>query len=160
MDNLIGSFELKSTFLRVSDPAYEKDTWCTGLIGNCIPGKWNACILRDSGVIAELIVYESNNDSNSVHWDLTDFDIGVDSGQCGFYDEDQYVDGNRRHDQDAGEFYDSILNLDNGMLPYGVISQSGYGDGLYSCYIAKNSGGFVIAAKVVFISDDEDEEEF
>jgi len=46
--------------------------------------------------------------------------------------------------------------LGNGM---GVCVSSGYGDGMYSVYVTHTSDGRVATATIVFIADDEDENE-
>ena len=47
-----------------------------------------------------------------------------------------------------------------GVLPNGVVSSSGYGDGSYRVYGQKNKDGEYVAFEVVFITaEDEDEEE-
>ena len=42
---------------------------------------------------------------------------------------------------------------------FGVATHSGYGDGGYNCYIGRNDKGEIVAARIVFISDDEDDED-
>ena len=41
----------------------------------------------------------------------------------------------------------------------GLVSSSGYGDGGYNCWTAKNEDGKIIAIRVEFITEDEDYEE-
>ena len=43
----LGDFHLSGTQLRVSDPSYEKDTWCSGVVENCQPGTWEG---RGAGI--------------------------------------------------------------------------------------------------------------
>ena len=40
------------------------------------------------------------------------------------------------------------------MLPYGVVSSSGLGDGCYDCYIQRDAFGYLIRAKILFIDTD------
>lgn len=42
---------------------------------------------------------------------------------------------------------------------FGVATHSGYGDGGYNCYVGRNDKGEIVAARIVFISDEEDEED-
>ena len=42
---------------------------------------------------------------------------------------------------------------------FGVATHSGYGDGGYNCYVGRNDKGEIVAARIVFISDDEDDED-
>jgi hypothetical protein len=43
-------------------------------------------------------------------------------------------------------------------MAYGAVSQSGYGDGGYSCHLLKNTQGIVEGLVVVFIAPDDEEE--
>lgn len=40
----------------------------------------------------------------------------------------------------------------------GFVSQSGYGDGGYKCYVKRNSDGQIIAIMIEYISDNKNEE--
>ena len=42
---------------------------------------------------------------------------------------------------------------------FGVATHSGYGDGGYNCYVGRNDKGEIVAARIVFISDEEDDED-
>jgi hypothetical protein len=78
---------------------------------------------------------------------------------------DYLTDGN---DRDGEEWYHACCELTLGpdswgVLPNGVVSSSGFGDGSYAVYGLKNDGGEYVAFKVVFIDaaefeDDDDEE--
>lgn len=39
---------------------------------------------------------------------------------------------------------------------FGVATHSGYGDGGYNCYVGRNEKGEIVAARIVFIGDEED----
>jgi len=107
------------------------------------------------------------------NWELSDIDVGVDSGQAGFFDVFKYAAAvsdkddsrSRRDSQDSSfeDFYGRVcdLTLDDksfGVVEFGVASSSGYGDGSYNCYFRRNSLGEVIEAVITFIHDDEDED--
>lgn len=104
-------------------------------------------------------------------FELTGIDVGVDSGQAGFFDLEKYAlavsdKGERRADrgQTFEEFYDSVcdLTLDRksfGVVPFGCVSSSGYGDGGYECYVRRNEVGEAVEALIVFIGEYEEEEE-
>ena len=142
---------------------------------------------------------------------MEDVDIGVDSGQAGFYDaeyfyktrnNDKWYDEvcdltvqsienkdymncmewvDRFHPEYQKLLYSKVLTIDKLMEEYknskhrilffeklsaGIkdekccISSSGFGDGSYRLYIAKNANDKIIAAKIVFIDletlDDEE----
>ena len=98
-------------------------------------------------------------------WEITEADIGVDSGQCGIYDYESVKDiiGTGESDEkdtfygqacqctDADEQYKEL----NG---YGVVSRSGVGDGSYDLYIAKQDDQ-VVGFRVVYLNEDEEDED-
>ena len=47
-----------------------------------------------------------------------------------------------------------------GVLEYGVVSSSGYGDGSYTAYVARNDNNQVIAVRIVFLSKYDEEEDY
>ena len=101
----------------------------------------------------------------SLNWEITEADIGVDSGQCGIYDYESVKDiiGTGDYDEkdtfygqacqctDADEQYKEL----NG---YGVVSRSGVGDGSYDLYIAKQDDQ-VVGFRVVYLNEDEEDED-
>jgi hypothetical protein len=172
----LGKFDITSGKVMVSDPCYTVGTWCQGQLDNVKNGEWVANVERsDEGSWgirnAELIAYHSEHRMPSDYqWSMESFDIGVDSGQCGFYDLNFYRNDsmvgeiqNRLHfdlNEDGERFYS--LNCDltcetedhAGVMDYGVVSTSGYGDGGYNLFTVRDSEGMVIAMKVVFIGGD------
>jgi hypothetical protein len=100
---------------------------------------------------------------------------GVDSGQFGFFDKDFYRNDESAKDLEKYNFspdYDreegdqwyracANLTLDSeqwGVLPNGVVSSSGFGDGSYGVFGEKNAEGEYVAFSVVFIWEDEQDE--
>lgn len=163
----------------VSDPCYEVGTWCQAKISGVSPGKYNVWVETsdkgdDWGIrISKLFAIHS--DSKSVTWERTDFDIGVDSGQCGIFSMDSYRNDASAKDvaqawkddvQSPGqEWYTRMCRLtwgdeSWGMYDKGVVSRSGYGDGSYELYLAKNEKNEIVGFMVDYLLDqDEDEEE-
>lgn len=107
-------------------------------------------------------------------WQLADIDVGVDSGQAGFFDVAKYAlsvadkddSRSRRDSQDSTfeSFYDSVCNLtledkQFGVVAFGTVSSSGYGDGSYDCYFRRNDVGEVIEAVIVYLQDYHEEDE-
>jgi hypothetical protein len=116
-------------------------------------------------------------------WEKTDIDVGVDSGQAGIFSEAQYRDDQiakefegdkpnfmseeRIADSDPGErWYGMCCSAsitDNrgsaGIVPFGVVSSSGYGDGSYDCYIQKDDKGEIMGIKIDFMPEGEEEED-
>ena len=163
----LGSFEVTSGKLRVCDPCYSRRDKGVLVLENVLPGRYFASIeIRDMGgiwgkrVTRLDIRHENYNDMNS-------FDvgtIGVDSGQVGFYDDDYYPQGDDTGEyEDFDTFYGKACGLTlseekGGIIDnFGVVSSSGYGDGEYFVSAVRESAGWVVAASIIFIFDDEDE---
>lgn len=91
-----------------------------------------------------------------------DFDVGVDSGQAGFFDANDYP-------EDGGEdeaFYETCcrqtLDHNAGIVErfgrnMGAVSSTGWGDGSYDCHYVTDDQGQVIAAGILYIVDPEEE---
>lgn len=95
----------------VSDPCYDLDIWCQGVLENVKPGTWhtkaenlnvNCWGNRCSALIAWHEDVEKPND-----FEETDIRVGVDSGQAGIYDYDHFA--HIKDDEERDErWYDSI----------------------------------------------------
>lgn len=215
--------------LVVSDPCYTLNTWCMAVLENVLSGKYRcymSCI--DDNVSKILVIHEGYNvDEETINVEEP-VDIGVDSGQAGFYNYEyfkQYSDmrnldemrwrkeyytpicdltyhteENLNYKKEVKEYEDKINQLEEELLIYdkesdkyielnkefcsllsskinietrryfyvsdggilkekAFVSSSGYGDGGYNCYTKKNEDGKIIAAKVIFIEDEEEDEE-
>jgi hypothetical protein len=156
----IGQFDVKSGVLRVSDPCYSKDTWCAGVIEDVKNGVWDAYIKKIDNRVGELIIYYSKstqNDIKNANWIEQSIDVGVDSGQCGIFDNSLYPDNKTGEYGDEDTFYGKCCELTNpcGTLDFGVVSSSGYGDGSYTCYTIENEKG-VFGVKIIFLEDYDD----
>lgn len=233
--NKIGIITLGNR-VHVSDPCYETSCWCAGTLENVLPGQYNCKIVRcnddcDEGeaelfsrVKSLVICHEKYKCTPK---ECVTIDVGVDSGQAGFYDFNYYVqqhqEGALRHcDEDwyervcnstlktfpnphyiskkdyirnamgesfielpqieaaeaastitieqAQELRNTYLRaycnyLKNSLAAWPTIqvgyagtlddrccvSSSGYGDGGYNCYVARNSAGQIVAARIIFI---------
>jgi hypothetical protein len=112
----------------------------------------------------------------SFQGDELSFSAGVDSGQFGFFDFKHYrndesakdlekVDFGENYDRESGdEWYRACgkLTLGDeswGLLPFGVVSSSGFGDGAYMVKGIKDDDGEYVAFCVEFIGGDEYDEE-
>ena len=152
----IGAFNISSGKIRVTDPCYTKDTWCSGVLENCRTGIWKAYVEEQDEDnwgkrIAELIIeFESEKLSKILDWEKVDIIVGVDSGQA----PGEYFD--------SKSFYHKVCKLtseketehQSGVIDFGVVSSSGFGDGSYNCYVKKNKLGEIIASRIVFIEDE------
>ncbi|OJT57360.1 hypothetical protein [Bacillus licheniformis] len=96
MNKFLGTFEIKSGSVIVSDPCYEVGAWCQAKIDNVETGEWLAFVKQsDEGSWgirnAELIIFHINKmNRESFKWSMEDAYIGVDSGQAGIYDINAY----------------------------------------------------------------------
>lgn len=180
----LGEFEIKSGEVIVSDPCYAIGTWCQGLVRNVKNGTWVADVacLEESGRNAFLVVHHKDYIMPmGTVWEQLDFDIGVDSGQAGFYDyagykKDDSVPNSIKNSlgfdlNEPGEkfyAYNCDLTLktehDAGVLPTGVVASSGYGDGSYTVSVVKDEDGKVVAMEIIFIDiiggSDEDGDDY
>jgi len=90
------------------------------------------------------------------------FEVGVDSGQAGFFDDAFYQNDTVFEELPAPGFaigdlwYRHVCDItlskmSAGVLPYGVVSSSGFGDGGYTCYTHADENGVIDFAFIVFI---------
>lgn len=186
-------FEIKSGKIVASDPAYSMGTWCQAVIDNVRNGTWFAHVeTSDEGCwgnrIAALVVYHADNLQTNPNilsqfhqMPKLPFVGGVDSGQFGFFDHDAYRNDDvitsdiplwtYTIEKPGDKFYSACchqtLGVETwGLLPFGAVSTSGYGDGKYTILGEKNSHGEYIALAVIFIEpnydddlDDDDDDE-
>jgi hypothetical protein len=184
---MIKQFEVTSGKLVCSDPCYAIPTWCQGIVENVKNGVWGAEInLSDEGDWGQRVasLYIVNEDANAKMTGIEtkifedeplNFNAGVDSGQFGFFDFAHYRNDESAKDLKKYEFGDnydtesgdawyracSDLTLGDeqwGVLPNGVVSSSGFGDGSYDVYGYQDAYGEYVAFAVVFIYDDEGDE--
>lgn len=172
----IGTFEVTSGIIVVSDPCYNMDTWCRGNIDNVKNGTWKATVeISDEGDwgnrMAKLIIeHVDHNSDDTRHQEYLDASIGVDSGQCGFYDLPIFQEKNNvpayaklsEHiNEEDRKWYSMCCAMTHnrngstaGVIPGGVVSSSGFGDGSYNCFIHKDENGQVTGAILIFIEED------
>jgi hypothetical protein len=187
MDN---TFEIKSGKAVLSDPCYDLDVWCMGIIDKVKNGKWVADTYHVNSWGRRVAVLSAHHIDHKLdpleiqeEGELLPFDGGVDSGQFGYFDFDGYrkdetILGVERIAKDPQHIIcadepwysmccDRTLTGDNwGVLPLGVVSSTGYGDGSYPTYGIKNAEGEYVGFTTIFIaeddglaSDDEEEED-
>lgn len=180
----LGNFTITGQ-MKVSDPCYRPEVWCSGVL-NTKPGVWEAAVMvldnEDTGgwgrrvavlaakhtdcsiPLATSIINETSNYlklSPKSEWRIADFEVGVDSGQAGFYDNDNFINRNGGDDE---KWYDKMCNItlskeQAGVFTDGVVASSGYGDGGYPCIFHIGIGGKVDFAYIIFIGDDDEEQE-
>ena len=143
--------------VRVSDPCYDEDTWCAGTLTDVLPGQYicKKYIMRTNKRIAAIEVSHIKHQSKYTFDEDAEIDVGVDSGQCGIFELEYFLEH-----QGQETWYEKVCQLTGLQLPdansidgQGYVSSSGYGDGSYDCNIARNADGKIIAIRVIYIAD-------
>lgn len=184
---LLAEFDITSGKAHFTDPCYSADTWCANFNMKTKCGKWLArgyvgstgSFFGDRVVMLELMhrdhmTPELEDLPGDDDWDWDVQACGVDSGIMGMFDAEIY--GGGEYDE-PGTFYHACchrgkdtkdINKAVASTPIapifgkGVISSSGYGDGMYPLGIRRNENGEVTNAVVVFVdiwTDEDDEAE-
>ena len=176
----LGTIEMVSDRMAVSDPCYDTDVWCRGELKDVLPGTWGASVIkRDEGewgmrvakLVAVVAVHKEYVDSDMEPMTLAPFEVGVDSGQAGLFDAQHYRDDAVVVDPDtavngneSGALWYmhcchlTLTKLAAGVMPYGVVVSSGYGDGSYDCFYGRNSDGKIVRVEIEFIPEEGDDE--
>lgn len=154
---VIGTFKVTGGKLLVTDPCYDLGTWCQGVLKNVHNGVWEASVELAGKRVGRLHV-KAVGQVPVGPWFDQDFDVGVDSGQAGFFTHSKYP----RESADDSAFYgrccDATLSGRAGIIEgTGVVSQSGWGDGGYLCRTRRNKDDKLVEAEIVFIDEDEAE---
>lgn len=157
----VGAFEVTSGVVICSDPCYERGTWCARTVPAAV-GTWRAeVVTADCGDWGTRVVCLRAFLVDAPRPELTGsgWELGVDSGQLGFFDAAAYPIGDRGDFDDAESFYGRCCAATcgegacgYGVVPGGVVSSSGYGDGGYPLRVGFVDGRAVSLA-VEFISD-------
>jgi hypothetical protein len=161
---------IESPYVIIADPCY------TISIGGRIkvlitPGNYNCEVEEYDDRVKSLSIILDNLNILDLHWDKTDYVVGVDSGQVGIFDIKYYKDDNYAKTIKCinpnkiiyanNEFFskccDRALSDDSwGTFPFGVVSSSGYGDGGYEIFVLKTKEyDLPVGYKVIFIEDNE-----
>lgn len=95
-------------------------------------------------------------------WTRCEFEVGVDSAQAGLFDDSKYQDQKQLNEMPApkAHFGDdrwynqcrdlTMSDMQAGVLPFGVVSSSGVGDGGYIALKHQNGNGKVDCVLIVF----------
>lgn len=156
----------------VSDPCYGLGTWCQGVLENVLPGTYQCDVEYsdegDWGVRVAAIEVRHENYDRPVEFEPEVFEVGVDSGQAGIFDYDYYA---RYHDScDVrphvdDDWYDRVGDITLSRVSAGdidncgFVSSSGFGDGGYTCWTAREDNGYIVAIRVEFITEYDEEDE-
>jgi hypothetical protein len=147
-----------------SDPCYDRNVWCMATGITVKPGSYATYIIKKDEkkygvrVAAILAVHADYVTSLKPDWEPYGCFLGVDSGQCGLFDDAVYPlteDAGGKYD-DEDSFYGECCKLtlgagQGGILKTrnGIVSLSGYGDGAYEL-LCQNHGGECIALMIDF----------
>ena len=153
----------------VSDPCYEMDTWCQVTINNVLKGIYKCTLEMCEDVwgprVSAIQVVHVDYMNKLLEY-YNNFNIGVDSGQAGIFDYEYYKKYHNGNTDD--NWYDAICDktittfngegfLDGNTIDrLGFVSSSGYGDGVYGCWVSEYDGK-VVAIRVEYITEDEEE---
>lgn len=167
---LLGQFVTTSSNILAIDPCYDEDLGT--VISNAALGKWSAFVAYSDEKIwgrrvASIEIY--HDDFRVSHlldsrWKSYGHDaVGVDSGQAGFFQLERYQENGKGDFNDKDSFYGKVcdLTLSNeqcGLLEYGAVSSSGFGDGGYELQTIEKDGQ-TVAARIIFISKEEEEDD-
>lgn len=114
----LGTIELNNK-VRISDPCYSADEWCAGTLENVLPGKYHCFYQKvdsgDWGVRVASIEVRHENYLEVDPTEVTNIDVGVDSGQAGIYDFD-YFAKNREDKYGEDAWYHKICNSTSGYI--------------------------------------------
>ena len=166
----LGTMNVKGD-VYITDPCYNTDTWCMGLVEmkkgeyNCFAHLFDCGIWGERIGILEIIL--NNEIGTRLRTDNLGLNIGVDSGQAGFFNKDYYenyhhsnfIDENSEDEKWYKRVCDITLSDDNcGVIDdEGVVSESGYGDGGYDVYGYYNDNDELVGLRLEFIWEDEEE---
>lgn len=164
----MGNINIESGKVQITDPCYDPDLWCSHIEK-----------IKKGEYICKAVIIDGDDWGNRVA-ELTINHIstpkrraekllccpGVDSGQCGFFDADYYAKYHKTEcindNKEDEDWYNKVCDLtchrgvanddccgtiDN----KGVVSESGFGDGMYDCYAGYNTKGEITALRLRFI---------
>ena len=160
----MNKFIISSGKIKVTDPYFDMDVWCSAILDNVKNGTWVAeATHEDFGVwgdrIKALLIYHDSVYSykRKLKFRWLDVVIGVDSGLAGFHDYNKLKDIkiNFQLNQDFEHWCREEITNDSDKVisnDFCVISHAGYGNGLYSLYSVSENDQ-IVAAKIVYIDD-------
>ena len=159
----LGSLNISEDKIVVADPSYDYGDSGTVLLKKVLSGKYLASVTNADSLITSLKICHSDYKNSDLNFERYRF-IAVDSGQAEFFDKDYFVKNQGGTFGDLNSFYGLACSIT--MSPKqagtihkkGVVSSSGFGDGCYNLFVAKNSANKIVSAFIEFISNFELEE--
>lgn len=156
MEKSIGNFQNKSGEFIISDPGHNVSTG-QGLLKNVVKGKWNASVdymEDDDNDEVQYLIIKHEDIGSFEDEDLTElpFQVLVTNGQLGIFDKEKYEELVANLISLCSEKTNS--NKKAGTLPFGAVSISGFGDGLYDGFIHINEDNKIDYIRIIFIDDE------
>ncbi len=165
--NKLGIFQLESGWMVIADPGIGEEFWITkalgGMCSGVVKGGWEASIeLETVGRWGTRVcsLTAVHSDADDPNWERMG-EVGVDTGQAGIFDgaffrNDEAVKDLPKAIDDS--FYGACcyhtLESYGGVFPFGAVSLSGLGDGVY-LYYATLADREINGFRIVFIEEDE-----
>lgn len=143
-----GSFKTRTGVLTAFDP------YCHGRdvnLNDCVRGVWDAYKTRVHADVwgvrnAALTVVATGLDPEKLNFGEDVGTIYVDAATAGIYDLAGWDD----REDDMSSF------AEKGLCDFGVCCSSGFGDGGYGVFVARNDVGLVCGVQIVFIPAEDD----
>lgn len=164
-----GVIELGSN-VKVSDPCYGTDVWCSHILRNVSPGHYDCyAVISDEGRYGNRVAYLvacKDGVGFSLPKTYVLGEIGVDAGCCGIYDLDYFEKYHTINNADDRWYNDNVVKwcetdkahiCESGL---GFITDSGYGDGGYDLYVDEENGEVVRIAIDYLVNEGDSELEF
>jgi hypothetical protein len=163
----LGSFNISSGMMRVSDPVYDRSLedaavfkakigeWKAHAVTAALSGELGDCDCDFDRRVIQLSAHYAGFDSEQPQSEeireslgATDYWISVDTGIAGFFDDALY-------DEAIAELCDREIyrGIIKGM---GVVSETGIGDGIYNVEVVTDKTGEAIAVLLVFVYDEDE----
>lgn len=174
----VGKINIADGLVDITDPCYEKDTWCALFDKKVRAGEYSCFVtlvnyphmvkiedsvearvysakvgqvkkIDDKRIMLLRIVHKDFIGGNK-RWYKISSSIGVDAGLCGFYNHKPDF----RNDDSWTAFCDSLKEFEGthctcDIKPYGITVSSGFGDGCYKLSAQKHKGE-IVALEVRF----------
>ena len=152
----LGSFKIGEDKIFVADPSYDYGDCGTVLLKKVLSGKYFANVTTADNLITSLKICHSDFKNCDLNFERCGV-ISVDSGQAGFFDKNYFI---KKQGGEVGEL-NSLFGFSCAVTSSpkqagiihkkGVVSSSGFGDGLYHVFVAKNSANKIVSAYIAFI---------
>ncbi|QEF99751.1 hypothetical protein Mal15_38170 [Stieleria maiorica] len=128
----LGMFSVRTGVLVATDPCYDIGS-CGGLMA-VSRGVWSAMVDAGFDENTLTVCHESFKPSDADKWELMPFQVGVDTGRFGLFDAVTYDNDN---DELLDECCIAMGTSIGGVVAFGAVSLTGFGDGCFSCSVIR-----------------------